>query len=282
GSATASTAASAAAYPVTAGGVTLDRRPAHIVSLSPTATEMLFAIGAGSQVAAVDDQSDYPSTAPKSDLSGYKPNAEAIAAKNPDLVVISDETNKIKEQLASLKIPVYQAGAAKTLDDSYAQLTALGALTGHASEASAQIAKERDAIDKLVAAVPRRTKPLTYYYELDPTFYSATSKTFVGALLGRLGLVNIADAADKLGSGYPQLSAETIVNANPDLIFLADTRCCAQSNATVARRAGWAGVTAVRKGQVVNLDDSIASRWGPRVVDLVRTVADAVGKVPAS
>jgi iron complex transport system substrate-binding protein len=282
GSATASTAASAAAFPVTAGGVTLSQRPAHIVSLSPTATEMLFAIGAGSQVVAVDDQSDYPSNAPKTDLSGYKPNAEAIAAKNPDLVVISDDTAKIKAQLTTLKIPVYEAAAAKTLNDSYAQLSDLGALTGHGSEANAEIGREASAIDKLVKGIPTRAKPLTYYYELDQTLYSATSKTFVGALLGKLGLVNIADGADKVGSGYPQLSAETIVKANPDLIFLADTKCCAQSAATVAKRPGWSGIAAVQKSQIVPLDDAIASRWGPRVVDLLQAAADAVTKVPAA
>jgi iron complex transport system substrate-binding protein len=281
-SATASTAASAAAFPVTAGGVTLDQRPTHIVSLSPTATEMLFAIGAGSQVVAVDDQSNYPSTAPKSDLSGYKPNAEAIAAKNPDLVIIPDDTGKIKEQLTTLKIPVYVADAAKTLDDSYAQFADLGALTGNVAAASAQVSKEKDALDKLVAGVPQRAKALTYYYELDQTLYSVTSKTFIGALLGKLGLVNIADSADKVGSGYPQLSAETIVKANPDLIFLADTKCCGQSAATVAKRPGWSGIAAVQKGQIVALDDDIASRWGPRVVDLVQAVAAALAKIPAS
>jgi iron complex transport system substrate-binding protein len=282
GSAAPTTAASTAAFPVTAGGVTLGQRPSHIVSLSPTATEMLFAVGAGSQVVAVDDQSDYPADAPRSELSGYKPSAEAIAAKNPDLVVISDDTNKIKDQLTTLKIPVYVAAAARTLDDSYAQLTDIGALTGHPGEAAAEVTKEKDAIDKLVAAVPKRATPLTYYYELDQTLYSVTSKTFMGALLGRLGLVNIADAADKQGSGYPQLSAEAIVKANPDLIFLADTKCCGQSPATVAKRPGWSGTAAVRKGQVIGLDDAIASRWGPRVVDLIQTIAAAVGKVPTA
>lgn len=269
-------------FPVTAGGITLSQRPAHIVSLSPTATEILFAIGAGAQVAAVDDQSDYPSNAPKTDLSGYKPNAEAIAARNPDLVVISDDVNKIKEQLTGLKIPVYQASAAKTITDTYAQMTDLGALTGHLKEAGAVIGKIASGIDKLVKATPKRTKPLTYYYELDPTYYSVTSKTFIGSLLGQLGLVNIADGADKAGSGYPQLSAETIVKANPDLIFLADTKCCGQSAASVGKRSGWSGLTAVRAKQVVALDDSVASRWGPRTIDLVQAVADAVNKVPSS
>jgi iron complex transport system substrate-binding protein len=269
----------AAAFPATAAGVTLAQRPAHIVSLSPTATEMLFAIGAGGQVGAVDDQSDYPPEAPKSALSGFKPNAEAIAAKNPDLVVISDDTNKIKDQLAQLKIPVYQAPAAKTLDDTYAQLRDLGTLTGHGTEAAAQAQRVKDQLAALVKTVPQRAKQLSYYYELDPTLFSVTSKTFIGSLFTMLGLRNVADGADKTGGGYPQLSAEAVIQANPDLIFLADTLCCKQSLDTVKARAGWGGLTAVRTGQVVALNDSVASRWGPRVVDLVRAITDAVAKV---
>jgi iron complex transport system substrate-binding protein len=271
-----------ASYPVTVGTVTLATQPTKIVSLSPTATEMLFAVDAGKQVVAVDDQSTYPTDAPKSDLSGFKPNAEAVAAKNPDLVVLSTDSDNIVSQLTALKIPVYVAPAAATIDQTYQQLTDLGTLTGHANTAAAEVQRMKDQIATVVASVPKRTTPLHYYYELDPTFYSVTSKTFVGSLLSQLGLANIADPADTKGTGYPQLSAEAIVKANPDLIFLADTKCCGQSADTVAKRAGWSTVTAVAKQQVVPLDDDIASRWGPRVVDLLKTAADAVAKVPAS
>jgi iron complex transport system substrate-binding protein len=277
-------AASASAFPATAGGVTLAQRPTHIVSLTPTGTEMLYAIGAGSQVTAVDDQSNYPAGVPRSNLSGYQPNAEAIAAKSPDLVVISSDTNKIKDQLTKLKVPVYVMPAAATLDDEYAQLTDLGTLTGHQSQAAAEVAHIKNGIAKLVADVPKRSKPLTYYYELDQTYYSVTSKTFIGSLFAMVGLTDIADPADADGKagGYPQLSAESIVKANPDLIFLADTKCCKQSADTVRARPGWAGLSAVRDGHVVTLDDDIASRWGPRVVDLVQAIVNAVEKVPAS
>jgi len=276
--------AAAASFPATAGGVTLTKQPSHIVSLSPTATEMLFAINAGGQVTAVDDQSNFPANAPKSDLSGYKPNAEAIAAKSPDLVVISDDSNKIKDQLTALKIPVYVAPAATTLDDTYKQLADLGVLTGHPAEAAAEVQQMKDDIAKIVKSVRPRSKPLTYFYELSPDFYSATSKTFIGSVIAQAGLTNIADAADADGKsgGYPQLSAETIVKASPDLIFLADTKCCQQSAASVKTRPGWAGITAVQKSQVVALDDDIASRWGPRVVDLLRQAVDAANAVPAS
>src|SRR4051794_27663718 len=128
---TATPQAPAASESFTAGGLTLDKRPEKIVSLSPTATETLYAIGAGSQVTAVDDQSNFPADAPKTDLSGFKPNAEAIAAKQPDLVIIANDIDKIKDQLTTLKIPVYLAAAAKTLPEAYQQFTDLGALTGH-------------------------------------------------------------------------------------------------------------------------------------------------------
>ncbi|MEU4155568.1 ABC transporter substrate-binding protein [Actinoplanes sp. NPDC026670] len=280
---TTASGAAAAAYPVTVGTVTLAERPEKIVSLSPTATEMLYAIGAGPQVTAVDDQSTYPAEAPKTDLSGFKPNAEAIAAKDPDLVVISGDADGIVAQLGKLSIPVFVSPAAATLDGTYAEITELGTLTGHRAEATALNEKMATEIDTIVKSVPARSKPLSYYYELGPDLYSVTSKTFIGSIFQRFGMTNVADAADpdgKLG-GYPQLSPESLVKANPDTIFLADTKCCQQSADMVRARPGWSSITAVSKGQIYALDDDIASRWGPRTVELVKAVADAVAKVPA-
>jgi iron complex transport system substrate-binding protein len=276
-----SPAAAADTFPVTVGSLTLDKRPERIVSLSATATEMLFAIDAGRQVVAVDEFSTYPPDAPKTTLSGFKPNAEAIAGYNPDLVVLSDDMENIVSKLQTLKIPMFRTPAAATLDDMYSQIGDLGKLTGHSAEAQALNQRVKDDLAKLVKDLPARSKPLTYYYELDPTYYSVTSKTFLGSLFTSAGLVNIADASAG-GNPYPQLSAEVIVNANPDLIFLADTKCCGQNAETVAKRPGWSGITAVRNGGVVALDDDIASRWGPRVVDLLRSITDAAAKVPAN
>lgn len=269
-----------AAFPVTVGSLTLEQRPEKIVSLSPTATEMLFAVGAGPQVVAVDDQSNYPADAPKTDLSGYQPNAEAIAAKNPDLVVLSDDRNKIVDQLAALKIPVYLTPAAQMLDDTYQQITDLGMLTGNATAGADVVRRMKDDIAKLVAEVPQRVQAPTYFHELGPELYTATSKTFIGTIYALAGLENIADAADADGKsgGYPQLSQEVIVAANPDFVFLSDVKCCQQSAATVKARSGWADINAVRNDQIVELDDDIASRWGPRVVDLLRTIVDATDK----
>ncbi len=280
------TTTAAATFPVTvktAGGeATIPSRPAKIVSLSATATEILFAIGAGAQVVAVDDQSNFPAEAPTTDLSGYTPNVEAILNYQPDLVVASNDPGGLVDALKATGVPVLLQPAATTLDDTYDQIEQLGAATGNVGDAAEVVAGITADLDELTGEVVERPTPLRYYHELDDTFYTATSKTFIGNLYALAGLENIADAADKDGSGYPQLSAEFILEQDPDLVFLADTKCCQQSAETVAARPGWSQLTAVRDGGVIALDDDVASRWGPRVVDFLRDVVDATAKVPAS
>ena len=249
--------------------------PTRIVSLSPTATEDLFAIGAGKQVVAVDNDSNYPATAPKSKLSGYTPNAEAIAAYNPDLVVLSYDASHIVEALGKLHIAVLEQGAASNLTQAYSQLTQLGRVTGHAAGAASVVARMKAQIGAIVKAVPRPKPALTVYHEIDDNYYSATSKTFIGRVYTLLGLKNIADAADKTGSGYPKLSGEYIVGANPSLIVLAD----GQTTAKLKGRAGWSTIAAVKNGGVVDVNADISSRWGPRIVDFLRVVSAAVKTV---
>jgi iron complex transport system substrate-binding protein len=272
-------AATLAAFVVAGAGAfarTAAPLPQRIVSLSPTATESLFAIGAGPQVVAVDNQSDYPKTAPHTSLSGLTPNVEAIASYRPDLVVIGYDPGGLRDALAKLHIRVLMQNAAKTIPDAYAQIEQLGRLTGHSDRASRLVASMKTRIAKLVASVHGLGENLTYYHELDPTLYSVTSQTFIGRVYALFGLKNIADAADQTGSGYPQLSAEYVVAQNPDLIVLADTVCCGQSPKTLAARPGWGSIDAVRTGEIVRLDDSIASRWGPRLVNFVRAVTRAL------
>ncbi len=254
--------------------------PTRIISLSPTATEDLFAIGAGKQVVAVDDQSNYPANAPHTKLSGYTPNAEAIAAYHPDLVVLSADSNGVVAALGKLKIPVLLDPPAKNLAGAYAQLTQLGKATGHRAGAEAVIARMKSGIARAVASMPKGA--LTVYEELSPDYYSATSTTFGGQALKLLGLKDIADAADKSGSGYPKLSGEYIVAASPDLIVLADTKCCSQTAAKVGARPGWGTIAAVKNGGVVAVSDDIASRWGPRIVDFMQAVAAGARKADAA
>jgi iron complex transport system substrate-binding protein len=274
--------AARADFPVTInaanGSVTIESRPERIVSLSPTATEMLFAVEAGPQVVAVDDQSNYPQDAPSTDLTGLEPNLEAIAGYDADLVVLMYDPGDAIAGLEAIGIPVIMHPAAATLDDAYLQISQIGAATGHGAEAGRLIASMKADIAGAVAATDGAGT--TYYHELSPDFYTVTSGTFVGALYTMLGLVNIADGADPDGYGYPQLSAEHILAEDPGLIFLADTKCCDQSAGVIAERPGWGTLTAVQTGAVTELDDDVASRWGPRVVDFVTAIAEAVAALP--
>jgi iron complex transport system substrate-binding protein len=264
-------------YPVTVGELTLEAQPVSIISLSPTATEMLYAIGAGSQVVAVDEYSNFPAEAAAlgTKLSGFEPNIEAISSYSPDLVIVSYDPGSLVEQLGTLNIPVFIAGAAMSLENVYEQIEQLGVLTGH-SQAAIEVSKTlQTGIEDAVASVKFSEPPLSYYYELDNTYYSVTSNTFVGQIFNLFGMRNIADNVEA-GNDYPQLSAEVIVSSDPDFIFLADTKCCAQDATTVAARDGWGGLKAVTANQIVELDDDVASRWGPRVLDLITAIRDAV------
>jgi iron complex transport system substrate-binding protein len=266
-------------FPVTIaasnGQVTVSKRPRRIVSLSPTATETLFAIGAGKQVVAVDDQSDYPKAAPRTSLSGFTPNVEAIATYRPDLVIIAYDPKGLSGALGRLGITVIHHDGARTFAGAYQQIRQLGRVTGHEAEATRLVTR----MQARIAAIVKARKPgrrLSVYHELTPDLYSATSKTFVGRVYTALGLRNIADAADSVGTGYPQLSAEYVVAESPDIVVLADTVCCGQKPATVATRPGWDRISAVRTASIVRIDDSIASRWGPRLVNFFRAVSSAL------
>jgi iron complex transport system substrate-binding protein len=248
--------------------------PERIVSLSAVATEILFAIDAGDSVIAVDDQSNHPPEAPRTDLSGFQPNIEAIAGYDPDLVVISYDPGELQSGLEELGITVLMHDAAATLDEAYAQMRELGDVTGRREEADALVAGMQADIEELTASVPAHTRGMTYYHELDETLFSVTSDTFLGAVYGLLGMTSIADAVPDQAGGFPQLSAEYVIEADPDVILLADTKCCGQTAETVEARPGWSEITAVRAGAVVELDDDIASRWGPRIVDLLRAVVE--------
>ena len=276
----------APAFPITVGtganAVTIKAKPEKIVSLSPTATEILFAIGAGKQVTAVDDQSDYPPEAPKSDLSGFKPNVEAIARKNPDLVVIQFDTAGLVAGLKALNIPVLTQPPAQKLIDAYSQIEQLGAATGNIGGAADTVTTMQRRIDAAVKAVKKPATPLRYYHEVDNTYYTATSSTFIGEIYTLAGLTNIADAADKDKSGYPQLSAEYIIQQDPDIIFLADAKCCGETAQKVGARPGWSTLRAVKTGAIIPIDEDLASRWGPRTPDLFEAIVKAINALPAT
>ena len=279
---TSEAASAATSYPITikSGGfaTTIKIKPEKIISLSPTATEILFGIGAGSQVLAVDDLSNFPATAPKSALVAFNPNVEAIVALKPDLVVLSVDSTKsseVRSALTKLGIPVFMEKAPTKVSNSYAEIELLGLATDNVKAAKSVTKKMKSDISAILKSVASRPK-YRFFHELDETLYSATSKTFIGSVYKDFGLKNIADAAsgaDK--SGYPQISAEYLIKSNPQIIFLADGYA-AQNSETVKARAGWSKIEAVVKNRIIVLPEDIPSRWGPRIVDFYRVVGAAI------
>jgi iron complex transport system substrate-binding protein len=266
-------------FPVTVraanGAVTITKRPTRIVSLSATATEALFAIGAGRQVVAVDELSNFPRRAPRTSLSGYRPNVEAIMGYRPDLVVARSDGGLAK-RLDDFRVPVIINPESGNLRDAFRQIRQLGRATGHPRRAAALASSMRARINRAVRLVGRRGRGSTVYHELTTDYYASSSRTFIGQIYRSFGLGNIADPAAATGGAYPQLSAEYILAADPDFIFLANSKCCGQNLTTVAARPGWGNISAVRRRQVIALDDDIASRWGPRVVLLVEQIGRVI------
>lgn len=256
------------------GTVSIESEPTAIISLSPTATEMLFAIGAGDQVIAVDEFSYHPDDAPVTDLSGITPNLEAIGSYAPDLVVVSNDIDGVVGALNEVGIPVLLLPAAVGFEDVYQQIQALGLATGHVEAADAVAAELESEIAAAISDAGDLGDGLTVYHELDNTLYSITSQTFIGLVYDAFGLANIADAADQDGFGYPQLSAEYVIDANPDLIFLTD--CCGDTVESVSSRPGWDSISAVQNGGVAVVSSDVSSRWGPRLVEFFRAVSDVI------
>ena len=270
-------------FPVTVqaanGQVTLASQPRRIVSLSASATETLWAVGAGPQVVAVDDGSDFPAGVPATTLSAYQPDVDAIVAYEPDLVVLADDVDDVAAALGRKGIAVLVQPAPLDLAQAYGYVSQLGVVTGHAAEGAAAATSLQLGLEAAAATLPVRPTPLTYLHELDDSGYTITSETFLGQLYGLAGLASVADAFDD-GTGLPRVPAELVAQEDPDLIILADTVCCGQSAATVAARPGWAQLTAVTQGRVVAVDDDVAARWGPRLVELMEAVVRAAATVP--
>jgi iron complex transport system substrate-binding protein len=279
----ATTTADDTAFPIVVtadnGDVELAAPPQRIVSLSPSLTELLFAIDAGGQVVAVDQYSDYPAGTPITDLSGFQPNVEAVGGYEPDLVVVGGDRDGVVGALDALGIPTLLLSSADSLDDVYEQIDVLGAATDNPDAADALADRMRADLDEVAASVPERDEPLRYFYELSDGLHSVTSDTFIGEVLGLAGLTSIADGVDDSAGGFPQLSTEYVLDADPDVVFLAHTDGTGQDPAELAARAGWSELQAVRNDNVIVLDPDISSRWGPRVVELLQAVVDATSEI---
>ena len=248
----------------------------RIVSMAPSNTEILFAIGAGSQVVGRDALSDFPEEAKKvTDIGSTFDalNTEQIVSLKPDLVLAAEinPPEQVK-QLENLGLTVYYLKNPLTLEEMYKNLEIVAQLTGHEKEAATLI----DSLKKRVAAVDEKIAPISsrpnVFYELDATDpakpYTAGKGTFITQLIERAGGHNIAADLD----GYPQLSLEQVVADDPSFIILGDARY-GVSPESIAQRPGWENLTAVKEGNVLPFNDDLVSRPGPRLVDALEELA---------
>jgi len=246
-----------------------DSRPERIISISPSLTEILFAIGAGAQVVAVDSYSNYPPEAPTTSLSAYEPNMEAISAFDPDLVVLSYDIGDLVKGLNSVGIETMLLPAAVDFEGIIFQVEELGKRTGNTENAIKVAGKMKTEMEDLIDS-RRGGKPLRVYHEIDENYYSASSNSFIGSIYGLLNLINIADKADKEGYGYPKLSPEYILSANPEIIILPGKDL--EYINKIKIRPGWSAIDAVVEENFLLLDPDIGSRWGPRIIDFAKSV----------
>ena len=263
-------------FPVAVSGsdgksVTLAAAPQRIVALAPSFVEVLYAVGAGDSLVAVDQNTDFPpEAAAKTKISGFQPSVEGIADQSPDLVIITFDPGGLREALERLDIKVLNLNAPESVQGVFDQIQLLGRATGHQGEAAKLVSDMRAGIDAITAKLADLPQGPTVFHELDSTYYTAGPGSFVDDLYSTLKARNIAEAA---GQPYPQMSADAIIQANPQVIVLADEDA-GESPQTVAARPGWGHIAAVQDQRVYTADPDIVSRPGPRLVDALHALAE--------
>lgn len=243
----------------------------RIVSLSPTHTETLFALGLGEFVVAVDGRSDFPAEAAavrRDDLSADDADLSVLLSFDPDVVIVGEDPTDAASRIRSEGIVVFEGPPPLSLAEAYEQMRGVAAVVGHPESADALIADMQTSIDRIVSSLPPGER--TYFHEIDPSLFTITPGSFVDSVYGELDLVSIVSAGP---ADVVQVSNEEVFAADPDVLMLADVECCAVTVETVAARPGWSTLSAVRDGAVVELQEYMVQRWGPRIVDLVEAAA---------
>ena len=253
--------------------------PVHrVLSLAPSNTEILFAIGAGIEVVACDDFSDYPPETlklPRIGSTEGKLNKERIIVLEPDLLLAA-EINSLEQvkSLEDLKLKVFLLRNPTTFENLFENIALVGQITGHYGEATrlvASLKKRIEEVEEKLKGVKARPR---VFYELDATDaakpWSIGSGTFLDTLITMAGGINFAAPSSQ---SFPRIPAETIVREDPDVIILGDASY-GVSAASLAQRAGWERLSAVRGGKVYSFDDNLASRPGPRLVDALEILAN--------
>ena len=238
--------------------------PERIISYSPAATEILFAIGAGARLVAADDFSDYPpevEALPR--LTYLNPDPEAALALEPDLVLMAGAQGAQVAQFRDLGLTVLFLEEPAAIEGIYDQIGLLGVALHSEQQAAALVATMRSRIVAVTKAIADVEAGPRVFLELDSTLFTVGTGSFVGGMLTALKAQNIAAG---VASPFPQLSSEAVIVADPEVILLTDA-AFGETPEKVAARPGWAFISAVLSGRVHPLDGSLVSRPGPRIVE---------------
>ncbi len=260
--------------------VTLDKPAERIVSLAPSATEILFAVGAGDQVIGRDSFSNFPeSVKDLQDVGGSMGDysMETITSLNPDLVVLTEiNTPEQVKALEDLGLTVYYIKNPVQLDGLYPILETVGQLTGHEKEASELVSSLTDRVAKVTETIAKaEDKPLVFY-ELDGSDtakpWTSGPNTFMDQLIQMAGGVNVGSA---MKDAWAQISLEELLVQDPNIILLGDA-AYGMTPEQVATRAGWETLSAVKNNAIYAFNDDMASRPGPRMVDGLEALAKLI------
>jgi iron complex transport system substrate-binding protein len=259
--------------------ISIEKTPERIVSLSPSNTEILFALGLENKVVGVTNYCDHPEEAKRKEKIGNfaEPNLEKIVSLEPDLVLATSMHEKQVTQLDKLGIPTLVLEP-KGMSDMLSSIELIGKATGSEDKALSLVTslKERiDTIEEKVKDIPEDKKPLVYY-ELWPTPITTTGPgTFVDDLINRAGGRNIAADAKK---AYPEYSQEVIIKRNPDIIIFSHHGASQQSEEDIKARKGWESVNAIKNDKVFYVNENIVQRPTPRLVDGLEAIYDIISK----
>jgi iron complex transport system substrate-binding protein len=260
--------------------VTIEAKPQRIVSLAPSHTEILFAIGAGEQVVGVTTYCNYPQEAEtREQVGGFSAetiSVEKIIALEPDLVLSVGKLHEtVIEALKQAGVTVYAVDA-ETFDQVYVSIEAVGQMADHDKEATHLVAQMKErvaAVESVVAEIPDEERPTVFWETWDEPLMAAGPTTFAGQMIEKAGGVNLfADVTQR----YAEISIEEVIQRNPDVIMGPDTHGEALTADQVAIRPGWGTIKAVQDGRIYVFDGDITSRAGPRIVDGLEMIARAL------
>lgn len=257
--------------------VTLESPATSIVSLAPSNTELLYAVGAGENVVGRDAFSDYPAEAVDlPDIGGgfSEYNLELLVSLEPDLVLAAEiNTAELVQSIEDLGITVFYISNPIDFDDLYTTIENVGKLTGHAAEAQVLIEESKERVLAVETAVAEVAEIPTVFYELDATDptkpYTPGAGTFYSTIISMAGGTNVGDA---IPSAWAQISLEELLIQDPDFILLGDAMWGITPE-SVGEREGWDTLTAVKAGNVLPFDDNLLARPGPRLVEGLEALA---------